>query len=56
MFMGFLSDMYTQAYGPYSLRYAILTVLGFYLLAALLCVLASRTVIKDWYRVEPVLA
>lgn len=44
---GFLSDRLTPAYGPGGLRLALLGGLGFYALAALLCLLAARRLAAD---------
>nr|MBA3454247.1 MFS transporter [Deltaproteobacteria bacterium] len=45
---GVLSDALRPRYGIESLRYAFYIVLGFYLVASLLFVLASRKIKKDW--------
>jgi predicted MFS family arabinose efflux permease len=47
-FIGWLSDRMKAAHGMESLRYSILYGLGFYLLAALLYLAASRTLKRDW--------
>jgi hypothetical protein len=48
LFIGALSDALTPSLGGEALRFAILTSLGFYLLAALLMTLAGRHLAKDW--------
>jgi MFS family permease len=47
-FIGWLSDRMKAAHGSESLRYSILYGLGFYLIAALLSLAASRTLKRDW--------
>jgi nitrate/nitrite transporter NarK len=47
-YFGWASDMMAPRFGEESLRYAIYSGLGFYLLAAILFVLASRTLKRDW--------
>ncbi len=48
LLIGALSDALTARYGEEALRYSILAGTGFYLIAALLFALASRTLAKDW--------
>ncbi len=45
---GVLSDALRPSYGIESLRYAFYIVLGFYVVASILFVLASRTIKQDW--------
>ena len=47
-FFGFLSDKLAPTYGAESMRYAIYWGLGFYVLSALLLIVASRRLSKDW--------
>ncbi len=47
-YFGAVSDALRPAYGDESLRYAIYSGLGFYVLAATLFVIASRKIKKDW--------
>ena len=47
-YFGAVSDALKPTYGDESLRYAIYTGLGFYVLAAALFLLASRTIKKHW--------
>ena len=47
-FFGAVADAYWPHYGDQSLLYAIYTGLGFYVIAATLFVLASRSIKKDW--------
>jgi MFS family permease len=47
-YFGVISDLLRPHYGAESLRYSIYTGLGFYALAAILFLIASRTVKKDW--------
>ena len=49
-FLGYLSDRMKHAHGADSLLYSITYGLGFYALAAVLLLIASRTLAKDWYR------
>jgi hypothetical protein len=53
MLIGALSDMFKEQYGTEALRYATVSVLGFYVLAAILMLLAVRRMREDW--VEDVL-
>ena len=46
--IGALSDMLTAQYGDESLRYSILAGTGFYIIAAVLFLLASRWLEQDW--------
>lgn len=46
--IGHISDELRATYGADSLRYAALAVLAFYLVAALLALLATRTLRRDW--------
>jgi MFS family permease len=48
MLIGALSDMFKERYSTEALRYATVSVLGFYLLAALLMLLAVRRMRQDW--------
>jgi predicted MFS family arabinose efflux permease len=48
LLMGALSDRLRADYGVESLRYAAVACLGFYLLAALLALLAVRSLRRDW--------
>jgi MFS family permease len=48
--IGALSDHFATARGTESLRYAMLTCSGFYLLAAALYALAARRLARDWHR------
>jgi hypothetical protein len=47
-YFGAVSDALAPRYGKESLHYAIYTGLGFYLIAAVLFVLASRKIKKHW--------
>jgi MFS family permease len=47
-YFGWMSDLLAPRFGGESLRWAIYTGMGFYLLAALLLIGASRTLKKDW--------
>ncbi len=47
-FLGFMSDRMTAAYGEDSLKYSILFGLVFYLLSALIYLMASRRLARDW--------
>ena len=46
--VGSLSDALAPAYGQEALRYAIVAVLGFYLLAGLFMALAGKALRRDW--------
>ncbi len=47
-YFGWMSDLLAPRFGDESLRWAIYTGMGFYLLAAFLLIGASRTLKKDW--------
>jgi MFS family permease len=47
-YFGWMSDLLAPQFGEESLRWAIYTGMGFYVLAALLLIGASRTLKKDW--------
>lgn len=47
--MGALSDAMTVRFGADALRYAAVGTLGFYLVAALLGLLAVRPLRRDWW-------
>jgi len=47
-YFGLVSDLLKPAFGQESLRWAIYTGMGFYLVAALLFFLASRRLARDW--------
>lgn len=47
-YFGWMSDLLAPRFGEESLRYAIYSGLGFYLVAALLFTAASRTLKRDW--------
>jgi len=53
MLIGALSDLFKARYGIEALRYATVSVLGFYLLAALLMMLAVRRMREDWVEEAP---
>lgn len=46
--LGLLSDLLSAQFGEESLRYSILAGSGFYLVAALLYLIASRSLSRDW--------
>lgn len=48
-FIGRMSDFYKAQYGDESLRYSMLTAVGFYVIAALLYFIAAPRVKKDWH-------
>lgn len=48
LLIGTISDLFRETYGEDSLRIAALVVLVFYLVAALLMYLASRSIERDW--------
>jgi MFS family permease len=50
IFFGLLSDVLTPRLGDEALRWSIVTGTGFALLSALLFLLASRTLERDWHR------
>jgi len=47
-YFGWMSDLLRPTFGDESLRWAIYTGMGFYLLASVLLFSASRTLTKDW--------
>jgi len=47
-YFGWMSDLLRPTFGDESLRWAIYTGMGFYLLASALLMGASRTLKKDW--------
>lgn len=47
-YFGWMSDLLRPRFGEESLRWAIYTGMGFYLLASLLLIAASRTIKRDW--------
>jgi uncharacterized PurR-regulated membrane protein YhhQ (DUF165 family) len=47
-YFGWMSDLLAPTFGDESLRWAIYTGMGFYLLASALLFGASRTLKKDW--------
>jgi uncharacterized PurR-regulated membrane protein YhhQ (DUF165 family) len=47
-YFGWMSDLLAPTFGAESLRWAIYTGMGFYLLASVLLFGASRTLKKDW--------
>jgi membrane protein implicated in regulation of membrane protease activity len=47
-FFGYVSDLLTPRYGAESMRHALYYGLGFYVVAAVLLILASRRLSKDW--------
>jgi MFS family permease len=49
LIIGGLSDHFAGRYGSESLRYAILSGTGFYLLSALLFSLAARRLEREWH-------
>jgi MFS family permease len=46
--IGALSELFKERYGTEALRYATVSVLGFYLVAAILMLLAVRRMREDW--------
>jgi MFS family permease len=48
MLIGAISDHFKERYGTEALRYATVSVLGFYILAAILMMLAMRRMREDW--------
>jgi MFS family permease len=50
LLIGRLSDHFTAHYGTESLRYAILTGTGFYLISAMFFALAARRLTQEWQR------
>ena len=53
LLMGAISDWLKTGYGTESLRYAAVSCLGFYLLAALLALLSVRALRRDWVAEAP---
>lgn len=49
-FLGFMSDRMTASHGEDALQYSILYGLAFYLLSALLYLIASSRLKRDWFR------
>ncbi len=49
MFLGILSDVLQARFGDDSLRYAILSGTGFYVIAAVLFLLSARWLSRDWH-------
>jgi len=47
-YFGAVSDLLKDSFGDESLRYAIYSGLGFYVISSILFVIASRTLRKDW--------
>ena len=48
-FIGGMSDFYKAQYGDESLRYSMLTAVGFYVIAAGLYFIAAPRLKKDWH-------
>jgi MFS family permease len=48
MLIGAISEMFKSRYGGEALRYATVSVLGFYLLAAILMLIAARKIREGW--------
>ncbi len=46
--VGALSDFFREAYGDQALRYAIMAIAGMIVPAAVLFLLASKSIAKDW--------
>ncbi|HEU4499781.1 MAG TPA: MFS transporter, partial [Sphingomicrobium sp.] len=46
--IGALSELFKERYGTEALRYATVSVLGFYVVAAFLMLLAVRRMREDW--------
>ena len=53
MLIGALSDLFKEQYGTEALRYATVSVLGFYVVAAILMLLAVRRMREDWVEEPP---
>ena len=53
LLMGAISDWLKGEYGTESLRYAAVSCLGFYILAALLALLSVRALRRDWVAEAP---
>jgi MFS family permease len=49
MFLGMLSDVLQTRFGDDSLRYAILSGTGFYIIAAILFLLSAKWLSQDWH-------
>lgn len=49
MFLGILSDVLQSRFGDDSLRYAILSGTGFYIIAAMLFLLSAKWLSQDWH-------
>jgi vacuolar-type H+-ATPase subunit I/STV1 len=49
MFLGMLSDILQTRFGDDSLRYAILSGTGFYIIAAILFLLSAKWLSQDWH-------
>ena len=52
LLMGFLSDSLKASYGIEALRYGVIIVLVFYLIAAVLALLAIKPLRRDWIKTE----
>jgi len=48
MLIGILSDLFKERYGTEALRYAAVSVVGFYVIAAVLMTLAVKRIRNDW--------
>jgi hypothetical protein len=48
MLIGALSELFKQRFGTEALRYAAVSVVGFYVVAAILMLLAARRLRQDW--------
>jgi len=48
MLIGALSELFKQRFGTEALRYAAVSVVGFYIIAAILMLLAARRLRQDW--------
>ena len=53
LLIGTLSVMFTERFGTEALRYAAVSVVGFYLLAAVLMLIAVRRMREDWVEDAP---
>ena len=53
MLIGALSDLFKARFGTEALRYAAVSVVGFYLIAALLMFFAVKRLRSDWVEEEP---
>ena len=51
--IGALSELFKERFGTEALRYAAVSVVGFYLVAALLMLLAVRRLREDWVEEAP---